>query len=159
MTKYCLLPKCIVKKEKEKHVELEHLSLISIEALHEIKCSCGMNSLHGACTDNSLTVSFKETSQHLKEGVRVGRSCGVVCVCVWCGVCVCSCGEGHRHKSVSVMHITMSLFLLLIPPCTTLRHLKQTLASPLPTTSKSTLVCCVSLRNRHLPKPVTVILL
>lgn len=82
MTKYCLLPKCIVKKEKEKHVELEHLSLISIEALHEIKCSCGMNSLHGACTDNSLTVSFKETSQHLKEGVRVGRSCGVVCVCV-----------------------------------------------------------------------------
>lgn len=60
-----------------------------------------MNSLHGACTDNSLTVSFKGTSRHLKGGVQVGRRC----------VCVGG-GEGHHHKSVSVMHITTSLFFI-----------------------------------------------
>lgn len=83
----------------------------------EIKCRFGMNSLYAACTDNSLTVGFKE---------RLGT---------WREVS----GEGENHKKwFSHAHHTALVFIN--PYCTSLPHLKQTLARTLQLTSKSELV-------------------
>lgn len=83
----------------------------------EIKCRFGMNSLYAACTDNSLTVGFKE---------RLGT---------WREVSE----EGENHKKwFSHAHHTALVFIN--PYCTSPPHLKQTLASTLQLASKSELV-------------------
>lgn len=76
---------------------------------------------------------FQRTSQHLKGGV-----------------------QGSRESQKWFSHAHHIVLVFINPYCISLQHLKQTFASTLQLTSKSTLVCCVIFRNRHLPKQMTV---